>query len=182
MAESWIEQGESPYPYEHEALAWVRSWFPDHEPWRAFARFTFPGADGRDHEIDLLVAGPTGCFLIEFKGHEGCITGDARDLVSTSNGRRNAFEHPKRLLKSKVDKLVEALRQSKAYRARGGRPPFIEPLVFMHHAEKLEISAGGASGVLLRDRDGIAGLQAAILERCAPWMQGSAAAAMRASF
>ena len=99
MAEIWHEQGESPNPYEREALAWVRSWFPDHEPWRAFARFTFPGADGRDHEIDLLVAGPTGCFLIEFKGHEGCITGDARDLVSTSNGRRNAFEHPKRLLK-----------------------------------------------------------------------------------
>jgi serine/threonine protein kinase len=172
MAESWIEQGESPYPYEREALAWVRSWFPDHEPWRAFARFTFPGADGRDHEIDLLVAGPTGCFLIEFKGHEGCITGDARDLVSTSNGRRNAFEHPKRLLKSKVDKLVEALRQSKAYRARGGRPPFIEPLVFMHHAEKLEISAGGASGVLLRDRDGVIGLRGTLLERRAAWMHG----------
>ena len=172
MAEIWHEQGESPNPYEREALAWVRSWFPDHEPWRAFARFTFPGADGRDHEIDLLVAGPTGCFLIEFKGHEGCITGDARDLVSTSNGRRNAFEHPKRLLKSKVDKLVEALRESKAYRTRGGRPPFIEPLVFMHHAEKLEVSAGGASGVLLRDRDGVIGLRGTLLERRAPWMHG----------
>ena len=90
---NWNEQGESPYPYERDALAWVRSWFPEHEPWRAFARFTFPGRDGRDHEIDLLVAGPTGCFLIEFNGHEGRISGGARDLVSTVAGRRSAFEH-----------------------------------------------------------------------------------------
>lgn len=172
MPGNWIEQGESPYPYEREALAWVRSWFPDHEPWRAFARFTFPGTDGRDHEIDLLVAGPTGCFLIEFKGYEGRITGDARDLVSSSSAGRNAFEHPKRLLKSKVDKLIEALRQTKAYRVRGTRPPFIEPLVFMHHADALEISAGGATGVLLRDREGVVGLRDALLERRAPWMQG----------
>jgi hypothetical protein len=57
MAEKiWHEQGESVYPYEREALQWVRSWFPQHEPWRAFARFTFPGSDGRNHEIDLLIA------------------------------------------------------------------------------------------------------------------------------
>ena len=35
MPGNWIEQGESPYPYEREALAWVRKWFPQHEPWRA---------------------------------------------------------------------------------------------------------------------------------------------------
>jgi serine/threonine protein kinase len=175
MAENWIEQGESPYPYEREALEWVRRWFPEHEPWRAFARFTFPGSDGRDHEIDLLVAGPTGCFLIEFKGHEGRISGNARDLVSTTGARRSAFDHPKPLLKSKLDKLVDALKQTKTYRAKGSRPPFIEPLVFMHHAETLEIASPGHLGVVLRDREGpdgvvVEGLKAAILERRAPWM------------
>ena len=176
MAENWNEQGESPYPYEREALAWVRKWFPQHEPWRAFARFTFPGSDGRDHEIDLLVAGPTGCFLIEFKGYEGRISGGARDLVSTVGSRRAAFDHPKPPLKSKLDKLVDALKQTKSYKSKGARPPFMEPLVFMHHADALEIASPGHIGVLLRDCDGadgaaIDGLKAAILERRAPWME-----------
>ena len=176
MAENWHEQGESPYPYEREALSWVRKWFPEHEPWRAFARFSFPGSDGRDHEIDLLVGGPTGCFLIEFKGYAGRISGGARDLVSTSDSRRVAFDHPKPLLKSKLDKLVDALKHTRSYKSKGSRPPFIEPLVFMHHAASLEIASPGHSGVLLRDRDAgdavaIDGLKAAILERRAPWME-----------
>jgi len=177
MPEFWIEQGESRHAYEREALAWVKSWFPQREPWRAFARFTFPSADGLTPEIDLLVAGPTGCFLIEFKGYEGRISGNARDLVSNVNGRRHAFVHPKPPLKRKIDKLVEALIQTEAYKKkRGERPPFIEPLVFMHHASALEIDSAGASGVLLRDREGpdgtqVDGLKAALLERKAPWMQ-----------
>ena len=176
MVETWIEQGESPYPYERDALKWVRSWFPQHEPWRAFARFTFPGADGRDHEIDLLVAGPTGCFLIEFKGYEGRISGNARDLVATTGARRVALAHPKPLLKSKLDKLVDALKRTQAFRAKGARPPFIEPLVFMHHAESLEVASPGHLGVLLRDREAadgtaIEGLKAVLLERRARWLQ-----------
>jgi serine/threonine protein kinase len=169
----WNEQGESPYPFEREALRWVREWFPDREPWRAYARFTFPGCDGIDREIDLLVAGPTGCFLIEFKGYEGRITGDSRDLIATSGSRRQAFEHPRRLLKSKIDKLVETLGKTAAYRDKGARPPFIEPIVFFHHADVLEISPPGDAGVVLRDRDEprVDGLRALILERRAPWLR-----------
>jgi hypothetical protein len=94
------------------------------------------------------VAGPSGCFLIEFKGYEGRISGGARDLLATSGSRRTAFDHPKPLLKYKLDKLVEALKQTKPYRTKGTRPPFIEPLVFMHHADSLEIAAPGHIGVL----------------------------------
>jgi serine/threonine protein kinase len=175
MSDHWIEQGESPYPHEREALAWVRSWFPTHEPWRSFARFSFPGNDGRDHEIDLLVAGPTGCFLIEFKAHDGRITGDARNLVSSSGQRRKAFDHPKPLLKSKLDKLVESLKQTEAYRSRESerRPPFIEPIVFLHHADSLDIAPPGGAGVVLRDRDDppVPGLKTLLLERRAAWLQ-----------
>jgi serine/threonine protein kinase len=184
MAKFWFEQGESIHPYERDALRWVQSWFPTHEPWRAFSRFSFPGSDGRDHEVDLLVAGPTGCFLIEFKGYEGRIIGGARDLVSHSAKRRVAFDHPKPLLKFKIDKLVDALKHTGSYKSRTSRPPFIEPLVFMHHADALEIASPGNIGVLLRDREAadgklIDGLKAAILERRAPWMQPIAAGERR---
>ena len=93
MSDHWKELGESPYPYEKEALAWVRSWFPQREPWRAFARFSFLASDGRDYEIDLLIAGPTGCFIIEIKGHEGVISGSSLDLMATSGSRKNCFDH-----------------------------------------------------------------------------------------
>ena len=180
----WIEQGDSPHAYEREALAWVRSWFPQHEPWRAFARFTFVGSDGRDHEIDLLVACPAGCFLIEIKGYEGRIEGNARDLVSVAGTYKQAFDHPKRLLTYKMHKLIEALKSAKAYKDKHARPPFIDTLVFMSHAASIAADPSGACGLLLRDADDgqpqvRPGLRAALLEQNAPWMTQLAAGERR---
>ena len=170
MSDHWKELGESPYPYEKEALAWVRSWFPEREPWHAFARFSFLASDGRDYEIDLLIAGPTGCFIIEIKGHEGVISGSSLDLMATSGSRKNCFDHPGRQLKPKMDKLIRALQDTKAYKGKSARPPFIENLVFFSHADALQLT-GASAGVLLRDREGVIGLKAAIMDRNAPWMR-----------
>ena len=74
----WHEVTRSEYPWEREALARVREQLPDKAPWNAWSNFTFAARDGRLHEVDLLVAGPNGLFLIEVKNYKGHLTDDGQ--------------------------------------------------------------------------------------------------------
>src|SRR2546423_316843 len=68
---SWITVTESRYPWERDALDFVRDRFPDHEPYRAWANFEFIALDGSINEVDLLVLSPVGFFLVEIKSRPG---------------------------------------------------------------------------------------------------------------
>jgi hypothetical protein len=39
--QNWLAVTESQYPWERDALAFVRQQFPTHEPYRAWANFDF---------------------------------------------------------------------------------------------------------------------------------------------
>ena len=54
----WREITRSEFPWEREALAFVRERLPDHEPYRAWSNFEFIARDGSINEVDLLVLTP----------------------------------------------------------------------------------------------------------------------------
>ena len=60
---NWSAFAESPYPWERDALDFVRERFPSQEPWRAWSLFEFLALDGSVNEVDLLVYAPFGFFL-----------------------------------------------------------------------------------------------------------------------
>ena len=62
---NWTTATESKYPWERDALEFVRTRFPTHEPYRAWANFEFIADDGSINEVDLLLFTSLGFFLVE---------------------------------------------------------------------------------------------------------------------
>ena len=48
----WTEVSPSRFPWEKEALEYLRDNLPDHEPWRVWTNFQFIADDGSINEID----------------------------------------------------------------------------------------------------------------------------------
>jgi hypothetical protein len=96
----WKAIAESQFPWERDALTYVRERLPDHDPYQAWSNFEFVGQDGSINEVDLLVLSPNGLFLIEIKSRPGTVSGDARRrssapcfgaaVPSTRSGRRSS--------------------------------------------------------------------------------------------
>ncbi|MEP0835538.1 NERD domain-containing protein [Microcoleus sp. AS-A8] len=84
---NWNTITESNFPWEREALDFVRQQFPAHEPYRAWSNFEFIATDGSINEVDLLVFTPQGFFLIEIKSRPGRLFGDAGTWTWETNGR-----------------------------------------------------------------------------------------------
>ena len=61
----WKQITPSEYPWEREALDFVREGLPDHEPYRAWANFEFIADDGSINEVDLLLLTKKGFYLVE---------------------------------------------------------------------------------------------------------------------
>src|SRR5206468_1952523 len=83
----WQEIGTTRFPWEREALDYVRENLPDYDPYRGYALFEFIASDGSINEVDLLVIGPTGLFLVEIKSWPGVVNGDQRDWIEERDGR-----------------------------------------------------------------------------------------------
>ena len=49
----WQAITDSEFPWERDALAFVRDRLPDHDPYRAWANFEFIADDGSINEVDL---------------------------------------------------------------------------------------------------------------------------------
>lgn len=128
-SERWKEISRSEFPWEQEALAFVRERLPDHEPYRAWSNFEFIADDGSINEVDLLVLTPRGLFLIEIKSRPGMVTGDAGTWTWLHEGRSVSMDSPLLLTNRKAKRLVSLLRRQKAWNKV--RVPFVEPLVFL---------------------------------------------------
>src|SRR5262249_2485890 len=76
-SELWSEVNPSRFPWEREGLAFIREALPPSAPYRGWANVEFVGDDGSINEIDCLVVGRTGIFLVELKGHPGRMSGNA---------------------------------------------------------------------------------------------------------
>lgn len=147
----WSE-GASEWAHEREALAFVRSRLPDHEPWRAWSNVEFLAEDGSVNEIDLLVVSPRGLFLIEIKSWPGKIFGDGQQWRHQwPDGRNRPMEHPLILANRKAKRLRSLLARQ---RAMVGNAPWVQALVFLSStALESRLHEVGRIGVCGRDPD-----------------------------
>lgn len=176
-AKNWITVAESKIPWEREALEFVRGWFPDHEPYRAWSNFEFIADDGSINEVDLLVMTPQGLFLIEIKSRPGRLSGDAGTWNWETDGRTTTTDNPLFLANLKAKKLRSLLQRQKACQ-KNGQIPYIEALVFCSAGDlKCELQGNAAFRICLRDRDAggeatsKAGIRAAIMRRECPGLE-----------
>jgi serine/threonine protein kinase len=145
----WHQIAPSEFPWEREALAFVREGLPDHEPYQAWANFEVIAEDGSIHEVDLLVLSPKGFFLVEIKSWEGTLEGDASTWVLHRNGKVQTWDSPLLLANRKARKLASLL---KRHAPKDARLPFLEPLVFLSNPNlQCRLSGSARQGVWLRD-------------------------------
>lgn len=130
----WTEVTTSEHAHERAALHFIRESFPEREPFRAWANFTFIADDGSRSEVDLLIVSPTGVYLVEIKSHPGRMDGDGGTWVwTTPEGRRRTFDNPLLLAERKAKKLKSLLMRQKSLRERRSRQEgfFLRSVVFL---------------------------------------------------
>ncbi len=171
---NWNTVAESKYPWERDALEFVRSHFPPHEPYRAWSNFEFIADDGTINEVDLLVFTPQGFFLVEIKSRPGRLFGDAGTWTWETEGKLSTVDSPLIATNLKAKKLGTLLQRQKACKKKG-RIPFIEALVFCSAPDlKCELQGNARLRVCLRDREkqgekpARPGILAAIMQRDCP--------------
>ena len=130
----WQAVTDSAFPWERDALAFVRDRLPDHEPYRAWANFEFIGDDGSINEVDLLVLSPKGFYLVEIKSRPGVVEGDQGTWTWRGDGRPETVDSPLLLANRKARKLIGLLRRQPALR-RKAASPFLEAHVFLSHGD-----------------------------------------------
>jgi len=150
---NWIKVAESAYPWERDALEFIRAKFPTYEPYRAWSNFEFVADDGSINEVDLLVFAREGFFLIEIKSRPGRLFGDAGTWFWESDGKLLTTDSPLISANTKSKKLRSLLQRQRACKNKGV-VPFIEPLVFCSAPElRFELQGTAAHRVCLRDRE-----------------------------
>jgi len=149
---NWITVTESNFPWEKEALEYVRQHFPTYEPYRAWSNFEFVASDGSINEVDLLVFTLQGVFLVEIKSRPGRLSGDSGTWFWENDGKSRAYDNPLILANSKAKKLRSLLGSQKAFRGKY-KLPFIEALVFCSATDlKCDLKDNARLRICLRDR------------------------------
>jgi len=149
---NWTIVAESQYPWERDALDFIRQRFPSHEPYRAWSNFEFIADDGSINEVDSLLFTPVGFFLIEIKSRPGRLFGDAGTWTWEHEGRLFTDDNPLIAANSKAKKLASLLQRQKACQKKG-RIPFIEALVFCSAPDlECDLQGNARLRVCLRDR------------------------------
>jgi serine/threonine protein kinase len=133
----WTEVEPSPHAHEREALDFVRRRLPNSDPWRAWSNFTFVDSTGRPSEVDLLVVGPSGVYLIEIKSYpDGRLDADP----GTWRWHRKAggvrqYDSPFIAADLKAKRLKSLLQNQKALRGSNAPPKanklWVQALVFL---------------------------------------------------
>ena len=130
----WQAVTDSAFPWERDAMAFVRDRLPDHEPYRAWANFEFIADDGSINEVDLLALTPKGFYLVEIKSRPGVVEGDQGTWTWRGDGRRETVDNPLLLANRKAKKLIALLRRQPALRKKAASP-FLEAHVFLSHED-----------------------------------------------
>lgn len=129
----WTVVSESEFPWEREALNYLRQHFPDQAPFRAWSNFEFIGEDGSLNEVDLLVVGVDKIFLVEIKSWPGRLEGDAGTWQVSDGSRVRYFDNPLMLTNRKCKKLKALLKSQPAMSKRW--IPYVDPLIFLSSTE-----------------------------------------------
>ncbi|MFI7446464.1 BREX system serine/threonine kinase PglW [Nonomuraea sp. NPDC049714] len=138
----WTTVTESEFDHERRGLEAIRERLPDAEPWRAWSNFTFTAQTGHVREVDLLIVGPGGAYMIELKDWHGSLTTENGTWVQTApNGRRISHGNPLHLVNKKAKELAGLL-------ARHGKRVWIaEAVCFTDDALRLRLPAHDQNGV-----------------------------------
>ena len=172
-ATNWSTVTESSFPWEREALEFIRQQFPSQEPYQAWANFEFVADDGSINEVDLFVFTPQGCFLIEIKSRPGRLRGDVGTWTWETPGKPLAtIDNPLFLANSKAKKLRALLARQKAAKKKGGGIPWIDAVIFLSAADlKCELQGTAANCIRQRDSDTRAGIMGTIRRRECPGLR-----------
>ncbi len=146
----WVEVTESQYPWEREALGYLREKLPDFEPFRAWSNFEFIADDGSINEIDLLLVSLHKIYLIEIKSRPGRLRGDSGTWTWSHEGRDWMDDNPLLLANRKAKKLKSLLQSQAALRKH--RLPYVEPVIFLsNQALRCDLTQAGRIGVYLSE-------------------------------
>ncbi|MEJ3741678.1 BREX system serine/threonine kinase PglW [Actinomycetes bacterium KLBMP 9797] len=128
LDERWIAVTRTDYEHEREAFRQLKDGLPDSEPYRAWSNFTFTAPSGHPYEVDALILGPAGFFLVEVKSWVGRLTMAGGSWVKSANGSVEYLDNPYHLADAKAKKL-KGLLVSQANR-RGVDVPFVSAAVY----------------------------------------------------
>ena len=119
----WSVIAESQFPWEHEALEFLREHLPDQYPWHVWPNFEFVEDDGKVNEADALVLLPQGLFTVEIKSRPGILNGDTHSWTWDTDGRRYSDDNTLILANRKAKRLASLLRRQplRSMRMRGAR-------------------------------------------------------------
>lgn len=147
----WQAIAPSAYPWEQEALNYLSQNLPDHEPFRGWSNFEFIADDGTINEVDALILGPAGFYLVEIKSMPGEISGDTHSWTWRQDGRSPyTDDNPLFLANRKARKLASLLRRQKEFNRL--RLPFVEAVVFCSaNNNRLKLPESLGQKVFIRD-------------------------------
>ena len=151
----WHRVTPSTFPWEDEAIDFLRSGINDADPNRAWSNFEFVSG-GVISEVDVLLLTRKGAYLIEIKSTPGRLTGDQQQWVfHKPGGGRSVMENPLLGANRKAKRIKSLLeyRWQKAAGANGpARPPFIQPVVFLSDPDlHVELTQDAKAHVYGRD-------------------------------
>lgn len=151
----WISIAESQFPWERDALEWLRARLPDRDPWHAWANFEFIDDDGKVNEVDALILTPSGLFLIEIKSRPGVVDGDAHTWTWNTDGKAYSYDNPLLLANRKAKRLASVLKKQPSVTKAKVKLPFVEPVIFLSATSlTCKLSGPAASRVYLRGQPG----------------------------
>lgn len=121
----------SGYPWEQQALDFIKDKLPDAEPYRAWQTFTFTTNHGHVREVDLFIATPGGLFLVEIKSHPGRAANNGSTWVFREDGKTRTIENPLHFTDLKAKELKGQLEWAAKQIGVRERIPRIEAVVFL---------------------------------------------------
>lgn len=171
---NWTSISESEFPWERDALSFIRNGLPATSPIQVWSNFEFMAEGGAIYEVDTLLVGPWGAFLIEIKSLPGVISSQAGSWIWRDGTSYKTRDNPLPLANRKCKALKCLLERQAAFKRGKVDVPFIEPLIFCSDENNvLQLVGPQANGACLRDRqDGsVPGIIGAISRREAPGLR-----------
>lgn len=171
---NWTSISDSEYPWERDALAFIRNGLPSSSPIQVWSNFEFMAEGGAIYEVDTLLVGPWGAFLIEIKSIPGVVSSQAGSWIWRDGTTYKTRDNPLPLANRKCKALKSLLERQAAFKKGEVQVPFIEPLIFCSDENNvLNLQGSQANGVCLRDREdgSVPGILGAIARREAPGLR-----------
>jgi len=145
----WKAISPSQFPWEQDALDYIRRRMPEREPFRAYSNFEFIADDGSINEVDLLFVGRHTIFLVEVKSRPGEVGGDSHTWSWRDAGREYLDDSPLLLTHRKAKKLASLLRRQLSNQKK--RAPYVQSLVFLSDpAQRCTLTGPARENVHLR--------------------------------